>query len=382
MVINIIIETSITTFIPSKLFYFYKNHRNYKYIKNFKEEISNILFFLLLLDNFLQYLYSTLIANLCVKYLLSPAIIGGFFFILSILFESIAKKIVIKNPERSILEFSYYTYIINITSNYIMKIFSFSKKTKTIEDDNLLFEINMKSTNDAMTGSIMKNVLKIKRIYTEDIMTPKEKIFSLEMKNNYRDIMQDIKKKYFYNHIPDYIPLWSGTKYNFVKLLNVKVFLSNYIQKKYELENAFEDIFYVSAETSTYKLLHIFKTFFKEFAFVVNEEGDVKGIVTTQDLLEEIVGDDLFENKNINKNIVNKNNKIFTINGNYNLEELNKICNLKIPTKDIYTIGEFIINNLKRIPKKGEMFYYENCTILILMSNEKQIISILLSINN
>lgn len=382
MIINIVVETAITTFIPSKLLYFYKEHRNYQYVKNFKEQISEILFILLLLDNFFQYIYSTLVANFCLKYTCSPAIIGGILFIIIIIFETIIKRIVVKNPERSILEFAYYTSVLNQCIRYIFSFFPDKSKKEETENDNLLFEINMKSTHDAMTGNIMKNILKIKSVYTEDIMTQKENIISLEMKNTYQEIMEDIREQHFTSHIPDYIPMWLDNKYNFVKLLNVKTFLNNYIQGKYEDKNAFEEVFYVSSDTSTYKLLHLFKKSFKEFAFVVNEEGDVRGIVTTQDLLEEIVGDELFEHKSVAKEIMNQNDKFFTIHGDANLDELNRICNLNIQSNGIYTIGEFIVNDLKRIPEKGEIIHYKSCSILIVARNQKKIITVLISVND
>lgn len=389
LMINVMMETAVTTFTRAKLFYFYKNHRNYHYVKDFKDKIGEIVFFVLVFDNIFQYVYSILIANFCLKYHFSPAFIGGILFIISISAEIIVKKIVIKNPEKSILAIGYYTYIVNKILEHFNNIFNKllkkphqSVSTKYFPDDNLLFEINMKSTEDEMTGGIMKNVLKIKSVYIEDIMTVKDKIISLELKDTPEEIIEDIKNKNFISHIPDYIPVWKDNPNNFTKLLNVKMFLNNYIKGKNSIELSLEEMFFVSCETSIYTLLHTFKKYFKEFAFVVNEEGDLMGIVTTQDLLEEIVGDEFFEQKNvITEEFSDQNEKFFTVSGDLSLTDLSKNFNLHLSGENCYTVSDFIISTTKRIPEKGEVLNYDNFSIIIATRNPKKIVRVLIAVD-
>ena len=112
--------------------------------------------------------------------------------------------------------------------------------------------------------------------------------------------------------------------------------------------------YFIPEDTSLTSQLIEFKKERKRIGFVVDEYGDVKGVVTLDDILEEIVGD--FKDSNKGKGIHKINDRIYLIDGATQIREINKFLNWKIPEDVAKTMNGYILESLENIPTKGTNF--------------------------
>ena len=109
-------------------------------------------------------------------------------------------------------------------------------------------------------------------------------------------------------------------------------------------------------------------------ALVVDEFGEVSGLVTIEDVLEEIVGE-IEDETDIDEEtrIIQKSNKEFNVQAITEIEQFNTKFNTDFSDEDFDTIGGFITNKFGRFPKTGESIKLENLKFSILSSNKRQI---------
>ena len=115
--------------------------------------------------------------------------------------------------------------------------------------------------------------------------------------------------------------------------------------------------YYIPEDTSLTSQLIAFKKEKKRIGFVVDEYGDVKGLVTLNDILEEIVGD--FDEKNKDIGMVKISDNTYIIDGSLQVREVNRVLDWKISENIAKTVNGYILECLEDIPKKGEVFNNE-----------------------
>jgi CBS domain containing-hemolysin-like protein len=142
-------------------------------------------------------------------------------------------------------------------------------------------------------------------------------------------------------------------------------------------------IIFVPETKKSLDMLNMFLEKHVSIAVVVDEFGGTAGIVTVEDILEEVLGE-INDEFDLNEDFLYKqiDNKTFVISGKAEVDLLNQKFDLGIPEGDYETIAGYIINNLNRIPNKGEIIKIGNFSIQILNSDLKKIILIKLIIEN
>jgi Mg2+/Co2+ transporter CorB len=111
--------------------------------------------------------------------------------------------------------------------------------------------------------------------------------------------------------------------------------------------------------------LHAFRERKSHFACVVDEYGDLQGIITLEDILEEIVGPISDEHDSPTDTIIKKSEVEFTIDGSTTIRDLNRELNWNLPDDDANTIAGLVIHKLERIPNQGESVDILNLSITI-----------------
>jgi len=125
-------------------------------------------------------------------------------------------------------------------------------------------------------------------------------------------------------------------------------------------------------------LLISFQKSYDSIAIVVDEYGGSVGIITIEDILEEVVGDIRDEyDKEISKIIKLDDNK-FLINARMEIDDVNEQLKINLPKEDYETIGGFLLKHMGKIPQKGEKFIYKNIKFTIMLSSKKSIHEIII----
>lgn len=269
--------------------------------------------------------------------------------------------------------------IIQKIVSFPLKFFDGDKKTKASELEEIRDTVDLK----AKEGSIFKydkdllgGVLDLSDTEISEIMVHRKDIESLDVTMPISEIA-----KYAASANHTRIPLWRGDKENIVAILNVKKLLSALYSYKDDLEkfvlsSVTSSPWFVPASNSLRSQLFAFRKKRKHMALVVDEYGSLIGLITLEDILEEIVGEIKDEEGNISEmNIVKIKSGAYKIAGRTLIRDINKKLDLDIKeSDDAYNLAAFIIGRLGRIPEEKESFSIDNNRFVIIKKHGHDLI--------
>ena len=133
---------------------------------------------------------------------------------------------------------------------------------------------------------------------------------------------------------------------------------------------------FIPESTSLLKQLQMFRYRHEHFALVVDEYGTLMGVVTLEDILEEIVGEisDEFDTNELNS--IEEKNGSYLVNGETTIRDLNRLLSWSLPINKATTVAGHIINETRSIPEIGQVFSFDNFRFEILEKRNNQIKSI------
>jgi CBS domain containing-hemolysin-like protein len=192
----------------------------------------------------------------------------------------------------------------------------------------------------------------------KEIMVPRVDMFSLNQNRKISEVIQEIIEKGYSR-----IPVYGKTVDNIKGIVYIKDILP--FLKKGNLDIRLKEIMKPTIFVTENKRINTLLKQFKEnkihIALVVDEYGGIQGLVTIEDILEELVGE-IYDETDVPVKlikIIDKN--ISKINGGTNLDEVNEILNLNLEkTEDYETISGYILYKIGRIPTEGETIFLEN----------------------
>ena len=219
---------------------------------------------------------------------------------------------------------------------------------------------------------MIKNVFQLKDITAEDAMTPRLYVFSLDGNLRLKEAQELL-----YNSKYSRIPVYDGTLDNITGILYKTRALTELAKGRNEAklkDIAYPPLFVPSGKTAD-DLMKQFQQEKRHMAVVVNEFGGVMGIVTLEDLLEEVVGE-IMDETDITEELIKRLGKNHIL--VHSRTEVRKINDfLKVDLGDeAVTIGGLIQQELGRIPKVGEEVRIANCRILIHEAEPRSIRSV------
>ena len=202
--------------------------------------------------------------------------------------------------------------------------------------------------------SMLLGVLDLELSNIKEVMLPRNQIKGINIQDPWNKILKTIKnssvsKLIIYNNtIDNIIGVLSLRKAN--KLINSSELSSS--KQKEELKKMISKAYYVPEITTLQNQLIAFQRTGHELAIVVDEYGDIQGIVTIKDIIEEIVGE-LDPQTNLEQRAFIKKENSYIINGNVGLREINRKLNIDLPTDSAKTLSGLITNHLDDIPTKN-----------------------------
>jgi magnesium and cobalt transporter len=126
------------------------------------------------------------------------------------------------------------------------------------------------------------------------------------------------------------------------------------------------------------QLLKEFREQHVHMAMVVNEHGSLIGLITLEDILEEIVGEIKDEHESTIEKIIALKEHNWLIEGSTALEEIEQLLNISFEVESAHTIGGFIAEQLQHLPKSGERVVYKNYCFQVQKANPKRVLQVLI----
>lgn len=272
--------------------------------------------------------------------------------------------------------FSPITKFLTISSNTILKIFgdhtSFSEAKITEEElRTILYESHKAGTIKKHEHEILDNIFDFADIAVEQIMTPYSKIFAIDIsESNKKNIKAIIESGY------TRIPVFKDKIDNILGILNIKDLL-----RELHENPEFHDLGKLVTKTrfipNTHRISDLLKKFQKEkshLAIVTDEHGDIDGLITIEDILEEIVGDIDDENDEKHKSIISQKDGVYEIEGGLSIVDFNRYFNTNLPEDEAYTtISGLLLEKLENIPEVGTKTTIEDLEFTIKEKTERAI---------
>src|SRR6267142_2465713 len=215
---------------------------------------------------------------------------------------------------------------------------------------------------------LLVNALDLRRRVVRDIMTPRGQVVFLNIEESFED---NVKKALASRHTR--FPLCRGHLDNTVGLIHIKELVPLMRDPNPDLLRIRRDLIPVPEMMSLEKLLSLFLSKHAHLAIVVDEFGGTVGMVTLENVLEELVGDiqDEFDTEKEEFREINENE--FSVDGALALYELRDLAGIELESADVSTIGGYVTHLLGHLPKQGEQVQIGNYLVTISQSDGRSV---------
>jgi CBS domain containing-hemolysin-like protein len=346
------------------------------------ENPEKILITTLVGNNFVNIMASVLATLISYNYFhkIVPSLIAGIMaFVILIFGEIIPKSVAKKHSEKVALLSAYPLKIFTIIfypfvklllfiSNLFLMIFG--ERIETIIP--ILTEEDVKAmiTAGEEEGVIEKDekemihsIFELGETMVKEIMTPRVNIIAIEEDTNLGEVVKVIS-----SHGYSRIPVYKENIDKIVGLVYIKDIISKQTAESWEnlkAKDVMRNVYFVPETKKVIELLRELQMLKLQMAIVIDEYGGTAGLVTMEDLIEEIVGEISDEFKKDEKEYIKIMDDKYLLKGNIEIEKVEELTGIEIPEIDVETFAGFILSHLGRIPNKGEEFIYNNFKITV-----------------
>lgn len=359
----------------------------YNGIKKLLNNKNKLLSVLLIMNNFLNIAIILLLSYLNQKIKFSDFLIFNFYIkaktfkvifnllfttFLILFFGEILPKIYAKiNPIRFII-FSFSLikiseWIFNPFSNILLFLSNFidvnfnKKESISMDDLSRVISLVSKDSNTTLEDhKILKGIIEFGNTFVKQIMTPRVDMFSISYKTDFLNLLKLVITNSFSR-----VPIYQDNIDNIIGVIYAKDLLSYLDKKKINWHFLIQDVYFVPENKKLDDLLIEFQKIKQHIAIVVDEYGGVSGLISLEDVIEEIVGDisDEFDDDKLTYNQLDK--SVFLFDGKISLKDFYRVLNLESSFFHTYkgdadTLAGFIIEISKDFPRKNQIIFFKN----------------------
>ena len=237
------------------------------------------------------------------------------------------------------------------------------------EELRLIFEQSEKSKEVSPLGrKLLFNVLDLRERVVRDIMTPRGDVVYLDLED---DFETNVKKALDSRHTR--FPLCRENLDNTIGLVHIKELVPMMRDPNPDLLRIKRELIPVPEMMPLEKLLSLFLSKHAHLAIVVDEFGGTVGMVTLENVLEELVGDIQDEFDTDKEEFRKISASEFTVDGALGLYELNDLAKLELESADVSTIGGYVTHLLGHLPKQGEQVKIDNYLVTVSQTDARRV---------
>jgi magnesium and cobalt exporter, CNNM family len=217
---------------------------------------------------------------------------------------------------------------------------------------------------------MLLSILDLEEVSVDDVMVPHNEIVGIDLDDDIDEIAALIRSS---THTR--LPVYKDGIDNVLGILHLRRLANIFTQLEFtkeDLEGLLEEVYYVPEGTPLSTQLVQFQKGRQRFALVVDEYGDIQGIVTLEDILEEIIGE-FTTNPADDDGIVVESDNSWLVNGAANIREMNRVMDLDLPTAGPKTLNGLILEYLETIPESGTGLKIGNNPIEIIETKENRV---------
>ncbi len=270
-------------------------------------------------------------------------------------------------------------HVLQLYDGFVRRLAGVPAATPETEQEELHEEFLEELEQHRMEGAVdeeeqemIENVLELSERTAGEIMTPRTDLIAIAVNADLPTVLEAIQKM---GH--SRIPVYEGTIDNIVGLIYAKDLLAEIGKKpeEFNIRQRMREAYFVPETKPLRALLHEFQNQKLHIAVVLDEYGGTAGIVTLEDIIEELVGDIADEYEEIPPESVKEiDEHTIEVDARTYVEDLNDEYELDLPEDEDYdTVGGFVFSRLGYVPKAGEDFNYENLRFTIASAEPRRV---------
>ena len=310
--------------------------------------------------------------------------------------ELVPKRLAMKNYEKisfatigiirtiAIVTLPFVKFLTFVT-NAVSKIFGVGENEEQfVTEEEIKMMVDQgeeKGTIEEEEKELINNVFEFNDITVSEIMKHRKDIFAVDINISNEELIEELsKEEYRYSRIPVYDETIDEIK----GILYVKDVLKNIGKKSFRVKNVVKEAYFVSQNRLINEVFKELQKNKKQIAIIVDEYGGTAGLITMEDILEELVGDIYDEYDKEEKEFEKVDENTYLLSGSMPIYDVNKLLDAKIPEGDYDTLSGFLQDELGRIPAEEEspVIETESVTYKIQEYEDKRILKVKACKNN
>lgn len=244
---------------------------------------------------------------------------------------------------------------LTVTTNAISKLFGVGEnEEEVVTEEEIKMMVDQGEENgtiDEEEKELINNVFDFNDITVSEIMTHRTDIFAVDINMSPGELVEEIIKD---DCKHSRIPVYDETIDEIKGVLYVKDIIKNINKKTFKIKNIMKEAYFVSQNKLINELFKELQTNKKHIAIIIDEYGGTAGLITMEDILEEIVGDIYDEYDEIEEEYEKIDDKTFILSGSMPIYDVNKLLESHIPEGDYDTLSGYLQEELGRIPTEEE----------------------------
>lgn len=261
------------------------------------------------------------------------------------------------------------TLFIRFISRAIGSLFGLEMDSKEpkITEDELFTAMNLSKDEgllDVEEFGMIEKVVAFRDSFVKDVMTPRTDVIAVDIDSSIEEIIGLFNEEGFSR-----VPVYEEDIDNLLGILHIKDLLPHFVgHEVIDLKEVVRKPIYTFEYQKTADLFEQMRNNNGTFAIVLDEYGGTEGIVTMEDLIEEIVGEieDEYDDDSESDGILVLKNNVFIIDGMVRLDEVKEEIDLDLESDEVDTIGGFVVEVFDKIPEHGEVLEYKNLEFTVL----------------
>ena len=258
----------------------------------------------------------------------------------------------------------------------LFKIFKVKKEATVTEEDiiTIVSEAENEGEIDSDESEIIKSAITFNDIDVASVLTPRVKVVAIEKNLSKEEIFQTFKNSGFSR-----IPVYEENIDHIIGIINQKDFYEKVMLDTYDIESIIVPVKYITSHSIVADVLKILQSEKSHIAIVVDDFGGTEGIITVEDILEELVGEIYDERDSVTENITKLSDNKYLIKGLVEIDELPE--EFKFDGEyDFTTVAGWIINTLEKIPEVGDSFVKDGLSVTVQSMTANRIDDILIEV--
>lgn len=265
---------------------------------------------------------------------------------------------------------------ITMVLSLIKRIFKTKKEASITEDEliTIVEEAKNEGEIDEHESELIRSAIEFDDVDVYDVMIPRVNVEAISDDTGMEEIAKVFQEKGYSR-----LPVYHESIDTVIGIIHIKDFYELYNDNKTDIRPIIQSSICVTRNMKISAVLRLLQKAKIHLAVVVDEFGGTEGIVTLEDVIEELVGEIYDEHDEVEELVVKQDDGVFVVNGAENLAELFELVGKNTDTGEEFestTVGGFVTEQLKRIPRPNEEFTYENLKFTVLNADDRKVLEV------